>query len=515
MPHIKVQNTGQILECEYGENLLHVLVSHHIFIENPCNGKGNCKKCKVRIRKEGKEKEVLSCLTKVEEDMEIRLIGKEKKNRILEDGMLPEFEKDLQEGYGAAIDLGTTTIVCSLIQLSRGKEIASVSRINAQKRFGTDVLTRITYEYENKEEGTQSIRNVTIDCLNEMLEEVCKKAKVSTEELQEIDVAANCTMMHMFLGIDARSMGKSPYKPQFTGAKRMLASKAGLIGSENTVLYCLPHVSAFIGADIVAGICVCGLKKRKETTLFLDIGTNGEMVLFTKGNMYACSCAAGPALEGMNISSGMRAQDGAIEKIYITEKGIQIETIGKCQAEGICGSGILSITKELLRSGMLKRSGVFIKKDSLDQNDYRYDLLRENGKKREFILQKCPEILVTQKDIRQVQLAKGALLSGFTILLRKAGIKIQDLEQILIAGQFGSHLSKELLIGTGILPKEAKQKILYIGNTSKTGAMMALLSQKVKQEMEEIVQDIHYVELAETEQYERIFAESLIFPDEN
>ena len=514
MPRVKIQDTGQIIECKKGECLLEALVSNHIFIEHPCNGKGNCKKCEVSIIEHNKKTKVLSCLIKIDHDMEIALVKKEKKYRIMTKGIASELERDpFLKGYGVAVDLGTTTIVCSLIDLSSGKEIGSSSRINAQRIYGMDVLTRITYEYENPKTGIERIKKTTVDCLNDMLQEVCNNAGILLEEIKEISVAANCTMMHMLLGVDAGSLGKFPYRPQFLKGKKVQALSIGLGKSEDTVLYCLPSVSAFIGADIVAGVYACRLKEQKGNTLFLDIGTNGEMVLFTKGRMYACSCAAGPALEGMNITSGMQAQDGAVEKVRLEKDRIKIKTIGDCQAEGICGSGILSIIGELLRTGFIKKSGVFLKKDGLDPKDYKYHLLRENGKKREFILQEEPEIIVTQQDIRQVQLAKGALLSGFTILLKEAQIKTEDLDKILIAGQFGAHLSRKLLTETGILPKETEKNIIYVGNTSKTGAIMALLSQKAKQEMEDLAWNIDYIELSETSQYERIFAQSLIFPD--
>lgn len=225
-----------------------------------------------------------------------------------------------------------------------------------------------------------------------------------------------------------------------------------------------------------------------------------------------CSCAAGPALEGMNISSGIRAAEGAIEDVKITEQGIKLQTIGNQKPAGICGSGILAVVKELLRTGIVKKTGVFVKKEKLKEDDYRYPYIRLNGTKREFILHEDPELLVTQGDVRQVQLAKGAILSGFIALLNKAGIRMEDLDKVMIAGQFGAHLPAESLVGTGILPKELEHKLVYVGNSSKTGAYMTLMSRKVKKEVEELAEKMEYMELAETENYERIFSESMIFP---
>ena len=263
----------------------------------------------------------------------------------------------------------------------------------------------------------------------------------------------------------------------------------------------------------MAGTYVCELQKEKGNVLFIDIGTNGEIVLASRGRLLCCSCAAGPALEGMNISSGMRAAEGAIEDVRITEQGIRLDVIGGQDPAGLCGSGILAVVKELLRTGIVKKSGVFVKKEKLDKQDYRYPMLGLNGTKREFILCKEPKLLVTQGDVRQVQLAKGAILSGFRALLAKAGIGMEDLDKVMIAGQFGAHLPADSLTGTGILPREVEGKLVYVGNSSKTGAYMTLMSGKVKREVEALAEEMEYMELAETENYERIFAESMIFPE--
>lgn len=528
---IKKGTAAEKICCRAGENLLKVLSEHHIFIENPCNGKGICGKCKIRSisgrcseisqaeRRFLREEEIrlgvrLACLTEAEGDMEIELPEKERTHQVLTSGYLPAFEKDFQrDGYGIAVDIGTTTVAMALVDLTSGEELAQASAVNAQKQYGLDVLTRITYEYEHPEDGIQELQRAIVSSLNEMTENMCQTAGIEKEKIVEIVVAANCTMTHMLLGIDARSIGKSPYKPVFTEAKSVRAKEIGIIAGENTMLYCLPHVSSYIGADIVAGAYVCDLQSRKNNVLFVDIGTNGEIVLSKAGKLFCCSCAAGPALEGMNISSGMRAGEGAVEKISISENGIQLTVIGDTVPEGLCGSGILAAVRELLRIKVIKKTGVFIKKDTLLENDFRYPYLRMNGKKREFLLHDAPEIFVTQNDIRQVQLAKGAILSGFQALLKKAGLTIEELDEVLIAGQFGAHLPADSLIGIGILPEEVKEKLTYVGNSSKTGAYMALLSKSVRCAMDQLSSNMEYMELAETENYERIFAESMLFPE--
>lgn len=530
MSEIRVRQMGKKIVCETGDNLLKSLLDAGVFVDNPCNGKGICGKCKIRIlsgvvspmseteAKLLKSEEIqagirLSCMVEVQGDVEVETLQKERKHEVLTKGYMPEFKKDeFGDGYGIVIDIGTTTVVTALIDLKTGKELANASMINAQKHYGLDVLTRITYEYEHPECGIRELQEAIVNSVNAMIGEACREASVSPDEIRKIDVAANCTMMHMLLGVDARSIGKAPYKPEFVEAKELLASEIGIRAAEDTKLYCLPQVSAYIGADIVAGTYVCELQKKKGNVLFIDIGTNGEIVLASNGRLLCCSCAAGPALEGMNISSGMRAAEGAVEDVRITEEGIELATIGNQEPVGICGSGILAVVKELLRTGIVKKTGAFIEKERLKEDDYRYPMIRMNGTKREFILHEESELLVTQGDVRQVQLAKGAILSGFTVLLNKAGIRMEDLDQVMIAGQFGAHLPAESLVGTGILPREVGEKLVYVGNSSKTGAYMTLMSRKVKEEVEELAGKMEYMELAETENYERIFAESMIFP---
>ena len=419
--------------------------------------------------------------------------------------------------YGVAIDIGTTTVVCSLVDMLTGEELGHASEINAQKFFGLDVLTRITYEIENPDDGREKLQKAIVGSINKMVKSICDRHGLTQDQIYQVTVGANCTMMHMLMGVDARPIGKAPFAPVFARAKDVKASDIGLRAAPGARLYCLPSVSAYIGADIVAGAYVCDLKHQKGNVMFIDIGTNGEIVLAADGKLMSCSCAAGPALEGMNISSGMRAAEGAIEDIHINEDGLDLKIIGDCEPAGICGSGILTVTKELLRTGIVRKTGAFVKADKFDEDDYRskYIVVDEDGK-RSFRMTDGGNgndpLYITQGDVRQVQLAKGAILSGFMALMKKAGIGMADLDRVLIAGQFGAHLPAESITGTGILPFEVEDRIEYVGNTSKTGAYMALMSGKVKRQMEELAHDMDYLELGATDNYERLLSECLIFP---
>lgn len=597
MPNIKVNGTDRIIECNAGSNLLEVLLANDIFVDNPCNGKGVCGKCRIRITSGNhgdvtetelkllKEEELaqgirLSCMVGVESDITVELLQKERKHEVLTGGYIPEFEFDLDiekkiieirkpsledqtpyddqireqigceqiayeavkaasfvpgittvvmhngeviqiepgdttgKMYGVAIDIGTTTVVCSLIDMNTGAELAHSSMINAQKHFGLDVLTRITYELEHPEDGVAKLQKAIVDSINDMIADACAKAGVDKTYIYEVSVAANCTMMHMLLGVDATPIGRAPYAPMFVKARELRTSDIGIEAAGGAVLYCLPSVSSYIGADIVAGAYVCELQKATGNVLFIDIGTNGEIVLSKDGKLLSCSCAAGPALEGMNISSGMRAAEGAIEDVKITEHGVEIKVIGDEKPIGVCGSGILAVVKELLKAGLVRKTGAYIKLNKLAEDDYRLPMMQENEGKREFIMTEFPEkLLITQGDVRQVQLAKGAILSGFIALLEKAGIEMKDLDKVMIAGQFGAHLPADSLTGTGILPFEVEDRLEYVGNSSKTGAYMALMSAKAKRDMEELAHQMDYMELGATENYERLFSNCMVFPE--
>lgn len=514
MPKLRIVNKDCELTFNEGKSIMEVLVENSVYINNACNGNGTCGKC--RVKSEGKY--ILSCESFPEKDMEIEVPEEEKNYRALTSGYVPEFELDAsadicdeKNKYGVAVDIGTTTVAASLIDMKSGSEVAEASSINPQRIYGLDVLTRISYEANNPKDGIGKLQGLIIDELNSMIAAMCENAQISRESIIEIAVAANCTMLHMLLGVDASSIGVAPYIPAFTSARTMAASDVGL-KLANARLYCLPSVSGYIGADVVAGAYACGLEKADKSILFIDIGTNGEMVLSKHGKMLSCSCAAGPAFEGMNITCGMRAVNGAIEDVHISENGIKLEVIGEASPEGICGSGILATLRELLSCGFLKSNGTFIKKEELSPNDYRFNMLHMNGKKREFVLCGGKEaLMVTQSDIRQLQLAKAAISSGIKALLSASEMNVEEIDELVIAGQFGAHLPVSSLTGTGIIPQELQGKVKYVGNSSKTGAYMALMSAAARADMEALAAKIKYIELSGLEAYERIFTESINF----
>ncbi|MCS3900893.1 ASKHA domain-containing protein [Methanococcus voltae] len=417
--------------------------------------------------------------------------------------------------YGIAIDIGTTTLVASLIDITTGNELCSESRINPQKQYGLDVLSRIDFAKKN-DNGLKLLHNSIIDCINEMIAELSKKQGISNELIYEIAISANTTMLHFLLNIDAKTIGKSPYLPIFLNSKYLKSSDLNINISKFGRVYCLPGVSGYIGSDIVAGVEVSNLGNTDKLVLFIDIGTNGEIVLSNKGKLSACSCAAGPALEGMNISCGMRAANGAIEGFKIKEDNStpEINVIGNSEPLGICGSGILDIISEINKAGLINKTGR-IKSPNMVNELYKDMILEKDGKRAILIYNSknkdSKEIYISQNDIRQVQLAKAAIVSGFEALLAELSVSMQDLDEVIIAGQFGKHLSEESLAGSGIIPKELKNKVRYIGNSSKIGALMCLLSKESRKNMENVANKIEYCELSTKEGYEDLFIKALNF----
>ncbi|MBP2143778.1 uncharacterized 2Fe-2S/4Fe-4S cluster protein (DUF4445 family) [Methanococcus voltae] len=426
--------------------------------------------------------------------------------------------------YGVAIDIGTTTVVSSLIDIQNEKELCSESRINPQKQYGLDVLSRIDFTKKN-EKGLKLLHDSIIACINEMITDLAKKQGISKEYIYEVIISANTTMLHFLLNIDAKTIGKSPYLPIFLNSKYLKATDLNIDISKFGNIYCLPGVSGYIGSDIVAGVEVSDLEKTDKLVLFIDIGTNGEIVLSNHGELSACSCAAGPALEGMNISCGMRAANGAIEGFKFKEAdnnesndtnelNVDIKVIGDCEPLGICGSGILDIISEIVRVGLVNKTGRIKSPNTVD-DIYKNSIIEKDGK-RAILIYANPnsnhkDIYISQNDIRQVQLAKAAIVSGFEALLNELNVSMQDLDEVIVAGQFGKHLSEESLAGSGIIPKELKNKVRYIGNSSKMGALMCLLSKDSRKNMENVANKIKYCELSTKDGYEDLFIKALNF----
>jgi MtaA/CmuA family methyltransferase len=416
--------------------------------------------------------------------------------------------------YGVAVDIGTTTVVVSLVDLAGGEELAACSCLNPQKSHGLDVLTRIQHVREQPG-GLEQLSLLVREAIDALIGDACAEAGVERRHVYEIAVAANSTMMHLFLGVDPTALGRSPYVASFTRGLTVPARELGLRIAAFGEVYALPSVSSFIGADIVAGMVCAELVHKRQRALFVDIGTNGEIVFSSPEGIYACSCAAGPALEGMNISCGVRAADGAIEKVVI-DGDVELSTIGNQPPTGLCGTGVLDAVSELLKVGALEPSGRFVKLPPENPAAWAGRLQTDDGPAG-FRLSSGDEpgnaIVITQKDVRQVQLAKGAILSGILVLLRQLGIGLAEVDRVYLAGAFGCHVRRESLAGIGILPPELMDRVSLMGNSSKAGAVACLLSQEKREEAVRLAQRVGYIELSCYPEFDRLFSQCLAFPE--
>ncbi len=556
MPRIYVKRfdiEATQFKMDKGQNLYQGLAENAL-LDAPCGGLGCCGKCRVRILNADRlwqEREQdffsleelnegwrLACLHSAETDITLELPPEEPASDIISSGYLRDFNiepaisKSLDLAgntqiwagrelagretgdstdrlWGLAIDIGTTTVVASLVDMLSARELASVSCLNGQKTFGQDVMSRIHYAMTNIN-GTIILQKSILKDLKNLIREAISRCgqdfPATGEDICDITVAGNTTMIHFLAGIDPSSLGKSPYLPAFNGALTLKGYKdLGLPVSSHCQLYCLPAVSAFVGGDITAGILACGIHDDPRNVLFIDMGTNGEMVLSQKGRLTSCSCAAGPALEGMNISCGVRATPGAIEDVELKGTGTNIEVeysvIGDSPAVGLCGSGLLALVAELLRQGILHKSGRLLD----------HPLVEKAAGKKRLIIDQEKGLFLTQQDIRQVQLAKGAILSGIQTMVQANNLSLGEIDQVMVAGQFGAHLKTESLIGTGILPRELENRIDYVGNTSKSGAYLCLLSGRERETAQKIAQDISYIELTRMPGFESSFARAMQF----
>jgi uncharacterized 2Fe-2S/4Fe-4S cluster protein (DUF4445 family) len=422
--------------------------------------------------------------------------------------------------YGAAFDIGTTTLVGSLLDLQTGGELALVSGLNPQVRFGDDVLSRIQHACGGGDKLNE-LRDVIITALNEMIARLCAEARVDATHIYEATLAGNTTMEHLLAGVDVAQLGQVPFAPCWARGLMVGAEELGLKIAPNGAAYLFPIIGGFVGGDTSAGILATRIGKMAGPILMVDIGTNGEIVLSHEGRTWAASTAAGPAFEGARISCGMRATNGAIEKVVINEE-IETGVIGGCQATGLCGSGLIDLVAELLRLGVITPEGRLLPADelpsSLSENLKRRVKLDSTGQVKFIVCggdsSDAPEVSLGYRDVRELQLACAAIRAGIRILLKQAGLEATDLRRVLVAGGFGSYIRRDNARRIGLLPVEVSpSKIGYVGNASLQGARCALVSTEARKELEEAAAQVVHVELSCNMDFQAEFAEAMIFPE--
>ena len=458
-------------------NLLDALRNAGLAPDAPCGGRGTCGKCRVMVGGE----EILACQTNVDRDMTVQL-PMEAKAAILTDGLAVQFGGT---GYSLAFDIGTTTVVGFL--LDGGKELACESARNPQAAYGADVVSRI--QYALKTDGAVLTKVIRI-CLTELTETLCRKAGVETSQIRTVSIVGNPAMQQLFLGIAPTNLAKIPFAPVLTEGKWVKASKY-LPVLENAELLIVPDISGFVGADTVACMLATRLDAQENWTLLVDIGTNGEMVLGNRNRLVACSTAAGPALEGANIGCGMRGQAGAIDHVRLENGEMECTVIGGGKATGICGSGLIDAAAAALELGLINARGRV-------QTENRNIPLTDG-------------IVLTQDDIRQLQLAKGAIAAGIRLMAEHLEIELEAIRKVYLAGAFGTFMDPESACRIGLLPQELAGKIQAIGNAAGSGAKMLACNPSALEYAQTLVEKTEFLELASVEDFQFAFAENMRF----
>ncbi len=411
-----------------------------------------------------------------------------------------------------AVDIGTTSNVVYLVDLVSGQFVDSASAYNAQISCGEDVISRIIYT--KKEGGLEHLQRLVIQTINERLHKLAERNKVDLSEIYAMTVAGNSTMIHLFLALDPAFIRLEPYIPTVTHPLPVRASELGIHICPEATVDCLPSVGAYVGADITAGVLSSSMFKTEKLTLFIDVGTNGEIVLGNADWLIACACSAGPAFEGAGVHSGMRATVSAIDEVWINADTCEptYRVIGDVPPRGICGSGMISLLAEMFITGTIDKSGHINR--TLDTPRIR---IGQHGA--EYVVAWAKEtqhqkedLVLTEVDISNLIRAKAAIYAGFSILTTSVGIDLADVEEVLIGGAFGKYIDIEKAIQIGLLPDMPWERFKYLGNTSVLGAFTALLCRDMRREVVEIAKKMTYLELSADNRFMEEFTSALFLP---
>ena len=444
-----------------------------------------------------------------------------KATAVLHDSELVCLEKGDTSGsiWGVAFDVGTTTVVGTLVDLATGRRGGVASRTNPQVHFGDDVVSRIRYCQQHAD-GRDQLHERIINCLNDIIMELGTNARVELNEIYEATVVGNTTMTHVLLDIDPSSIALAPYVSVFREALDVSAARLGLKINPRANLHVLPNIAGFVGSDTVGVVLAARMMHSEEVLLAVDIGTNGEVVIGNRDRLVACSCAAGPAFEGARIRHGMRAAEGAISKVIINDE-IEVNVIGGGRAGGLCGSGLLDAVAELLRAGVIDTTGRIVGPEGLPDgtpDSLKQAIVEQDGQPAVVLVDahasKTGEpIVLTQKDVRELQLAKAAIWAGIHVVAGELDLVPEQLPLILLAGGFGNFIRRSNAKRIGLLPDIPTSRIEFIGNAASVGARMSLSSSDCRAEARQISEKTEYVELANRPEFQTHFMEAMIFPE--
>ena len=528
---ITFEPSGRTVSVPLGSTLLEAARAAGIEIDAPCGGTGTCGSCRVRATgalsaATRSEQELLggagvaagkrlACRTRIEGDATVLMPEAPREARVVTAAQhkVAEVQPPLERGIdrlgdltGTAFDIGTTTIAGELVDLRTGAVLATSGDLNAQRAVGADVLSRVAHASSG---GAAELRAMVVSQVDAMTLGMLDQAGRDPETLAESVVAGNVTMTGLFLGADVSALGEAPYEgaPVFGRHVRPEEIGSSLPGGLDIIIP--PAASAFVGADVTMGMLATSLADRVMPTLYLDLGTNGEIVLVARGQVFAATTAAGPALEGASITCGMRAEAGAIEQVALESGALRLGVIGEQEPRGICGSGLLDLIAALLDAGLVDASGRM-----LDTVGHPLRMrVTERGGSRAFIVDERSGIVLTQQDVRQVQLAVGAIRTGIDLLLASARLEPAAIAQVVIAGGFGFHVRAASLVRLGLLPPAWFDRVMFAGNTALAGARMALLSGAVRRRAEGLAQRVQTIDLAAHPEFQRRFLASLTFPE--
>lgn len=470
-----------------GENLLAFLRTHGYFVDAPCGGNGTCGKCNVLLHIGDTEQVVSACQTVLTQNCTVTLRRRESDLSWNDSAGAITFAPG-RTGLGAAIDLGTTTVAVKLYSLTDGSYLGIETAWNVQKAFGADVIARIGCCIE-RADALALLGDAVRGQIRELLQTLCRKSGHFYGEIAEIFLAGNTVMQHIFAGLSPASIASAPFKPLSLFDSGEPHDFGGI------PVYLSPCVAGYCGGDITAGLLSTKLHKKKGRSLFLDVGTNGEMALGGQDGFVCCAVASGPAFEGAGIECGMSASFGAIHRVELTGGGLTYEVLGGGEAEGICGSGLLDLIACLLDLGYLDESGC------LTEDEHGEAVFRLSSK-----------VYITQKDVRQLQLAKAAVAAGIRRLMQSENVTFSDIDALYLAGGFGNRLRPESAVHIGMLPRELVT--VPCGNSALAGAEMALLDTAARDTLRKIKKNCRYLELSSDAAFNDLFIEEMSFPED-
>jgi uncharacterized 2Fe-2S/4Fe-4S cluster protein (DUF4445 family) len=511
---------GRRGEAHSNQTLLNIAQRVGVGLASVCGGAGTCEECRLRLVS-GKltpltlveqlslsEEELvagfrLACQAKPLSDVKLDIPPESLSTtqRLQVEGLeLPinvNPNVNTPGAFGLAVDIGTTKLAAYLVRLENGETVAKSGTMNPQIAFGEDVISRIAY-IVNEPDGAKTLQSTLVNTLNKMLESMCKEVNISPSAVLDAVLVGNTIMHHIFVGLPVEQLGHAPFTSASIQPLTISAGKLGLILGAGANAYLPPVIAGYVGSDHIAMLLATGSWKLSGNIVSLDIGTNTEISLSERGRITCCSCASGPAFEGAHIKEGMRAAPGAIERALWSEGKILWQSIDGLPPVGICGSGILDFIAALQDGGLIKSSGV-LKAGS----EIVLVHSAENGLGRDLVL--------TRKDIHEIQLAKSAIRVGLEILLQNAGLNINDIDEFLLAGAFGTYLDLRSAIRIGMFPPLPLKRFLQVGNAAGVGAKQMLISVEKRQEAEKIAKQIEYLELTSQPAFTSLFLDHLNF----